>query len=202
MQALLLATRNRKKCEELQSLLADRDCKLLTVDAFDGDLPDVVEDGATFEANARKKAVTMAAASGLLTLADDSGLEVKALQGAPGVYSARYAGAPCSDARNNEKLLRALEGVADRAARFRCVIALATPEGGCATVEGICKGRIGLVMQGTHGFGYDPLFVPDGFTRSFAELSASEKQRISHRGIALRTACAAWCQHGRFRLPA
>ncbi len=201
MQKLLLATRNRKKCEELQALLVDTTCKLLSVDEVGKALPEVVEDGLTFVDNARKKAIQMAQASGLMTLADDSGLEVRALNGAPGVYSARYAGTPCSDIRNNEKLLGALAGMTDRTARFRCVIALASPDGVCATVEGICQGQIGWEAHGAGGFGYDPLFIPNGFSRRFAELSPQEKQAISHRGQALRAALAAWYKEGSFLLP-
>lgn len=184
---LLIATRNRKKLQEIQEILAHPGLTLVDVDEV-GDLPDVEEDGVTFEANAMKKARVLAHASGMLTLADDSGLEVDALNGAPGVYSARYAGEPSNDAANNAKLMAALEGVENRRARFRCVIALATPDGVCSTVDGCCEGRIATRPGGAGGFGYDPLFIPDGYTQSFGELGAEIKHRISHRGAALRAA--------------
>jgi XTP/dITP diphosphohydrolase len=188
---LLIATRNAHKMEEIRAILTLPGIDILAADAVPG-LPDVVEDGDTFEANATKKAVELAAASGMITMADDSGLEVDVLDKAPGVYSARYAGEPSDDAANMRKLLSALEGVTDRTARFRCAIALATPDGVSRTVEGRCEGRIALAPRGEHGFGYDPLFVPDGFDQTFAELDAAAKHRISHRGAALKAARAAW----------
>ena len=205
MQAkrLLVATRNPKKLREIQEILGASGMTLLSVADVAGDLPEVVEDGDTFEANAIKKAVTLARASGLLTLADDSGLEVDALGGAPGVYSARYAGEPSCDTANNRKLLGALEGASDRRARFRCVIALAVPDGRAATVDGRCEGRIADAPRGEGGFGYDPLFIPDGHARTFAELGSDVKHRISHRGAALRAAVKAWRQpDGAFGFPA
>jgi len=188
---LLIATRNRKKMAEIAEILSAPGLELLDPEAV-GNLPEVEEDGDTFEANAIKKAVTLARASGMLTLADDSGLEVDALGGAPGVYSARYAGEPSNDAANNAKLLAALEHVDDRSARFRCVIALATPDGQSKTVDGRCEGHMARDAQGSNGFGYDPLFIPDGFVQHFAELDSEVKHRISHRGAALRAARAAW----------
>lgn len=188
---ILVATRNPKKLAEIREILSAPGLELLDPEAV-GDLPEVEEDGDTFEANAIKKAVTLARASGMLTLADDSGLEVDALGGEPGVYSARYAGEPSDDAANNAKLLAALQGVTNRRGRFRCVIALATPDGECATVDGRCEGHIADAPQGQGGFGYDPLFIPDGFSQSFGELAAAIKHRISHRGAALRAAREAW----------
>jgi XTP/dITP diphosphohydrolase len=155
-------------------------------------LPEVVEDAATFEGNAMKKARELGVAGGLWTLADDSGLEVFALGGAPGVYSARYAGVEADHAANNAKLLAALQGIADRRAQFRCVLALYRPDGSTACVEGVCKGRIALQPDGSNGFGYDPLFIPDGYDQTFAALSLEEKNRISHRAIALKAARKAW----------
>jgi XTP/dITP diphosphohydrolase len=125
-------------------------------------------------------------------MADDSGLEVEALDGAPGVYSARYAGEHCSYADNNRKLLRELAGKENRAARFRTVIALSDPEGSVQTVDGECAGVIIEELRGTNGFGYDPLFVPAGYTKTFAELDSEEKNRISHRARALHKAHDAW----------
>ena len=189
---LLIATRNAHKLTEIRRIFNLPG--LETVSAFDfPDVPDVVEDGETLEANAVKKAVTLALATNLYALADDTGLEVNALDGAPGVYSARYAGENADYAANNRKLLAELDGVADRAAQFRCVIALAEPNGRAQFVEGVCPGRIAHEARGTNGFGYDPLFIPDGFDRTFAELSSDEKNRISHRGRALDAARRAWC---------
>jgi XTP/dITP diphosphohydrolase len=167
---LLIATRNAHKLEEIRAILELPGLDILSVDDVPG-LPEVIEDRDTFEGNATKKAVELAAASGLLTMSDDSGLEVDALDGAPGVYYSRYAGEPSNDAANNKKLLAALEDGSDRTARFRCAIALATPEGRSQTVDGSCEGVIGLTPKGDQGFGYDPLFVPNGVKCTFAELS-------------------------------
>ncbi len=185
---VLVATRNRGKLSELRRLLGQRGVEL--VGTAELGLPDVLEDGDTFEANAIKKATELARASRLLTLADDSGLEVDALHGGPGVYSARYGGG--TDEGNVRKLLRALENVSEgaRAARFRCVLALvdpADPEGEqLETTAGVCEGRIALAPRGGAGFGYDPVFIPAGETRTMAELSPEEKDARSHRGAACR----------------
>ena len=150
----------------------------------------MVEDGATYADNALLKARSYAARSGLLTLADDSGLEVDALGGAPGVRSARYAGEDASDAQRCALLLRNLEGVPDeaRTARFRCVIALAWPDGRTALAEGVCDGRISQALSGAHGFGYDPIFFVPEYGRTMAELPSEVKNRISHRARAARAA--------------
>jgi len=202
MQTILLATRNRKKLAELQGLLSGSgtQCRFVTIDEVNASLPEVEEDGETFEANARKKAMVLAAASGLLTLADDSGLAVDALAGAPGVRSARFAGEPANDQRNNQYLLETLHGVQDRAAQFHCVLALAMPDGRCQTVSGICRGALLQECSGTGGFGYDPLFVPEGYDRTFAEIGTDAKGRISHRAKALQAAFERWLEHGVFRL--
>ncbi len=186
---LLIATRNRKKKAELQEILADWEVNLVSLDELEG-MPEVDEDGTTFAANALKKARTIAEISGLTTLADDSGLMVDALSGAPGIFSARFAGPGCSDADNNDKLLSLLHEVpeAERTARFVCVIAVAIPGGEAETVEGICEGRIIAGPRGQKGFGYDPLFIPAGFTSTFAELGEETKNQISHRGRALQAA--------------
>lgn len=188
---LVIATRNAHKLEEIRAIF---DFQGLDVhSAFDfPEIPDVVEDADTFEGNASKKAVEIAKATGCWSLADDSGLEVEALDGAPGVYSARYAGEPCSYEKNNEKLLLELAGNTKRAARFRTVIALSDPEGSVKTVEGFCSGKIIDELRGTNGFGYDPLFVPEGFGKTFAELESSVKNKISHRANALKAAHSAW----------
>jgi XTP/dITP diphosphohydrolase len=188
---LIIATRNAHKLEEIQAIFDFKNLEVLS--AFDfPDIPDVVEDGDTLEANAIKKAVEIAKATNCWAMADDSGLEVDALDGAPGIYSARYAGEPCDYAANNEKLLRELADEEDRSARFRTVIALSDPEGNIKTVAGACPGRIIEELRGTNGFGYDPLFVPEGHTETFAQLSSEVKNRISHRARALQKAHDAW----------
>jgi XTP/dITP diphosphohydrolase len=189
---ILVATRNRHKLDEIRAILNIPGVQLVGADEVSGLPEEVVEDADTFAGNAVKKARELCAASGLWTLADDSGLEVDALGGEPGVRSARYAGEPSNAAANNARLLRALAGVGNRAARFRCVLALAAPDGRIWTVDGRCEGRIGLAEAGCGGFGYDPLFIPDGHRLTFAELPAAEKNRISHRGAALAAAVQAW----------
>ena len=188
---IVIATRNPGKLKELRALLGVPGLEWRSALDYP-EVPDVVEDGDTFEANAIKKAEALSRATGGWALADDSGLEVDALGGEPGVRSARYAGEPADPAANNAKLLHALEGRTDRRARFRCVIALAGPGVPTATVEGACEGRIVTEPRGTGGFGYDPLFVPDGYEETFAELPAETKNSISHRGRALARAREAW----------
>lgn len=185
MMRLTLATTNMGKVREIERVLAALPVNVESVAA--GDLPPVVEDGETFTENACKKARHYAQHTGCLALADDSGLEVDALQGRPGVHSARYAGDAANDEMNNNKLLEALRDVPaeQRTARFRCVLAVAAPDGRCVTAEGICAGTIAFAPRGGQGFGYDPLFLlPDG--RTMAELSVTEKNVISHRGQALK----------------
>jgi XTP/dITP diphosphohydrolase len=186
---LLISTRNNKKKIELQSILSTWDVKLLTLDDFEG-LPEIEEDGTTFVENALKKARIIAQLTNCTTLADDSGLVVDALGGAPGVYSARFAGLDADDSDNNRRLLELMKDIEEdqRTARFICVIAVAAPTGLVKTVEGVCEGRIETAGRGEGGFGYDPLFVPEGFTKTFAELTEDEKNRISHRGRALQEA--------------
>ncbi|MFH0953202.1 MAG: XTP/dITP diphosphatase [Verrucomicrobiota bacterium] len=188
---IVIATRNRHKLAEIREIFQVPGLEIVSALDFP-DIPDVEEDGPTFEANAVKKAVTLARATGLWSLADDSGLEVDALGGRPGVLSARYAGEPVSYPANNRKLLGELDGVGDRRARFRCVIALSSPDGKACTVEGRCEGRIGQEERGRRGFGYDPVFLPEGHTVTFAEMEPGAKNAISHRGRALRKAAAAW----------
>lgn len=188
---LVIATRNPHKLEEIRAIFNFQGLEVLS--AFDfPEIPDVVEDAETFEGNANKKAVEIAKATGCWALADDSGLEVDALNGAPGVYSARYAGEPCSYENNNTKLLNDLAGREDRSARFRTVIALSDPEGNVKNVAGACEGSMIEELRGTNGFGYDPLFVPEGYSETFAELDASIKNKISHRANALKAAQEAW----------
>jgi XTP/dITP diphosphohydrolase len=188
---LIIATRNAHKLEEIQAIFEFKNLEVLS--AFDfPDIPDVIEDGDTLEANAIKKAVEIAKATNCWAMADDSGLEVTALDGAPGVYSARYAGEPCSYSNNNDKLLRELTDKSDRSAQFRTVVALSDPEGNVQTQEGACPGQIIEELRGINGFGYDPLFVPEGYTETFAELDSDVKNRISHRARALHKAHEAW----------
>ena len=188
---LLIATRNRHKLDEIRAILDVPHLDLVSSLDFP-EVPDVIEDGTTLEANAVKKAVELHRATGLWTIADDSGVEVDALGGAPGVYSARYAGELCNHANNIAKMLAELGGRPDRTARFRCVMALTGPGFPPQTVEGRIEGRITLAPRGTGGFGYDPIFVPDGYDRTFGELDADTKNRISHRANALAAARAAW----------
>jgi XTP/dITP diphosphohydrolase len=190
---LLVASGNAKKLRELTSQLQHLEIEIVTPDGAGG-LPEVVEDQPTFRGNAAKKAVSAARARGLWSLADDSGLEVEALGGAPGVLSARFSGAHGDDAANNELLLEKLRGVPFhlRGARFVCALALARPDGSVALeIEGTVSGRILDAPRGTHDFGYDPLFLftEPGYAetnRGFAELEPHEKARVSHRGRALR----------------
>jgi XTP/dITP diphosphohydrolase len=184
---VVLATRNRSKVVEIVDALHLEGVRFESL-ADHPNAPEVVEDGDTFEANARKKAREIAAATGLPALADDSGLVVDALDGAPGVRSARFAGDSADDDANRVELLKRVNGVAEekRTARFVCVLALALPSGEEMVVEGVCEGRILTEERGSGGFGYDPLFVADGFTRTFAEMTRAEKAALSHRGRALR----------------
>jgi XTP/dITP diphosphohydrolase len=184
---LVLASKNKGKLRELETMLAGSSWELCSVADFP-ELPPVVEDGQTFRENAVKKALTVAEILKEWTLADDSGLEVDALGGAPGVYSARFAGEPGDDRKNNEKLLRLLAGVPSeqRTARFRCVLALASPEGEVWTTERTCEGLIGLAPRGDQGFGYDPLFYLPELGVTMAELPEEKKNEISHRGKAMR----------------
>jgi XTP/dITP diphosphohydrolase len=176
---LNVATGNAHKIREISEILPD-------FEVVAADPGDIEENAPDFSGNAFIKARALAPkCRGEWCMADDSGLEVAALGGAPGVRSARYAGEPCDTAANNRLLLENLSGVSDRAARFVCSIALISPSGEEFSVEGRCGGRILEAAAGTDGFGYDPLFLPDGYDRSFAELSSAEKNAISHRGRAL-----------------
>ncbi len=188
---LLVATRNRDKLKEINAILADLQLEIVSAGEIRG-LAEVVEDGATIRDNAVKKAVETAKAAKMLTLADDTGLEVDVLDGQPGVRSARFAGDDVSYHENNKKLLRLMDGVPleKRTARFRCVAALADENGLVDTVEGICNGTIITDERGGGGFGYDPLFIPDGQVKTFAELPPEVKNRISHRAKAVQKAWA------------
>ena len=185
---LVIATRNAGKLKEITALLGD-DVDIRSLEAYP-DAPEVEEDGDTFEANALKKARTISAHTGQITLADDSGLEVDALDGAPGIHSARFAGIDASDDENNRKLLDLLHDIVehDRSARFRCVLALVTPQGGEQTVTAAWEGRILTEPRGQQGFGYDPLFYSPAHGVTSAELPTAEKNKVSHRGKALDAA--------------
>lgn len=186
---LLVATTNSGKFREVSDFLKSLPFKIVSL-ADLCDPPVVTEDGATFEENAVKKARALAEFSGLLTLADDSGLEVDALNGAPGIYSARYAGAECDDNKNNEKLLSELRSVSEekRTARFVCALALCSPGSKRIpdwSVREICEGRIAVSLKGEHGFGYDPLFFYPPMNKTFGEIERNTKAMVSHRGKAL-----------------
>lgn len=181
-----LATKNGKKLAELSRILAPLGVTVKCESDFDYTIPDVEETGTTFEENALLKARSGMQATGLAAIADDSGLCVDALGGAPGIYSARFAGEPTDNEKNNEKLLALLDGLPQekRAARFVCCVACVFPDGTSFTVRGECEGKIAFAPQGERGFGYDPLFLSE--LGSFGQLSAEEKDSISHRGKALR----------------
>lgn len=182
---LLLATRNKGKIKEITEVFGVLGWE---IEGLPPDAPEVIEDGTTFEENARKKAETIAALYQTAALADDSGLEVEALDGRPGVYSARYAGENANDEENNRKLLSEMADIpaADRHARFVCVLALARPGEATVTVRGECKGEILTKPMGTGGFGYDPLFFVQEYGKTLAELSLADKNKISHRAKAIR----------------
>lgn len=182
---IVLATRNAGKVYEMKSLLSGLPVKLISAGDLEG-APDVEEDAQTLQGNAAKKARALYEFTGLPSLADDTGLEVSALGGAPGVRSARYAGERAEDAANRKLLLRNLKDAEDREARFRTVVAFIDADGAMHYFEGICPGEIVHEERGSGGFGYDALFVPDGRDLTFAELPLEDKNTISHRGRALR----------------
>ena len=181
--SLVLATRNAGKVAEMRDLLEDLPVRLIAAGDVEG-APEVEEDAATLAGNARKKAKALYECTGFPALADDTGLEVRALGGAPGVYSARYAGPACDATANRTKLLEELADEEDLQAQFRTVVAFVAGEE-VHYFEGICSGSITREERGSEGFGYDAIFQPDGFGQTFAELPADEKNRISHRGRAL-----------------
>jgi XTP/dITP diphosphohydrolase len=187
---LVVATRNQGKLREIRHLLEDDgQIRVRGLDEFPG-VPEIEEDGHTFAENARKKAQTVARLTGCLTLADDSGLEVEALGGMPGVHSARFAGEQADDAANNRKLLDLLKTAPAEArqAAFVCVMALCRPDGECCFFQGKLEGLMAEAPRGSGGFGYDPLFLVPEFGLTLAELPLDAKNRISHRGQALRQA--------------
>jgi XTP/dITP diphosphohydrolase len=182
---LVIATRNPGKTGEIRELLADFPIRIKNLEEF-GSIPPVEEDGKTFDENAYKKASFVSKVLGLPTLADDSGLVVEALNGAPGVLSARYAGEHATDAERCLKLLDAMRGLTQRRAAFECVISIAVPTGTALTYEARCEGVIAEAPAGENGFGYDPIFYYPPLQKTFAELTRAEKSRVSHRGKALQ----------------
>ncbi|MFQ5866615.1 MAG: XTP/dITP diphosphatase [bacterium] len=186
MLEIVLATRNRDKIREIKKILHGINARFLSLDDFSG-CPEVVEDGETLEANAKKKALVVSQDTKKVSLAEDSGLEVEALGGAPGIRSARFAGDNVTHEDNNRKLLNLMEKLPleERRAKFRCVAALGKPDGGVVTCEGVCEGIIAFEMKGESGFGYDPLFLLPSYGKTFAELGQEVKNRISHRAQAL-----------------
>ncbi len=190
-KTLLIATRNRDKVREISEKLQGLGLRIMSLLDFP-EIPDVVEDGATIEENALKKAYAGFGATGLTTIADDTGLEVEALQGAPGVYSSRYAGEKASYADNRRKLLHEMKGIPPekRGAAFRTVVVI-YDEDGFELVEGRCDGAITSEERGEAGFGYDPVFLIPGFGLTFAEMPLERKNRISHRGLAVEKAIKA-----------
>jgi XTP/dITP diphosphohydrolase len=185
---IAIASRNAHKLREVTRICADWPVAWLTIDDHGGPWPEVEETGSTYLENARLKGVAVAAALDLPALADDSGIEVDALGGRPGPRSARFAGEDATDERNLQELIRSLKGVpaSGRTARYRCVALLAHPDGRELYAEGVCEGTLVSKPRGAGGFGYDPIFVPAGWDRTMAELTDDEKDRISHRGRALR----------------
>lgn len=186
MIEIVLATRNSDKVREIRKILKGR--KFLSLKDFP-EIPEIKEDGKTLEENAIHKAEVVAGFTGKTALADDSGLEVEALGGMPGVISARFAGENVSYTENNRKLLKLMSGNHKRSAKFRCIVAMARPGAKTIIREGVCRGRIANEPRGRDGFGYDPVFIVSGLQKTFAELPESEKNSISHRAKALRKLC-------------
>lgn len=184
---LVLATRNIHKAKEIRAYLDDLGYHILTLEDFPS-IPEIDEDGKSYEENAMKKAVAVSESTGKMALADDTGLEVDTLQGQPGLFSARFAGEGVSYADNRKKLLSLMKDISPsrRTARFRCVMVLAMPGGETRTVEGVVDGSITLKEQGEEGFGYDPVFYLPELGKTLAQLTLGEKNRVSHRGRALK----------------
>lgn len=186
-KVIVAASRNKHKIEEIEAITKKFGMSIISRDEAGVPPVEIVEDGETFEENSFKKADEIMKLCGKITLADDSGLMVDYLGGAPGVYSARFAGEDGNDEKNNDKLLKLLDGVPakERTAKFVSVITMVYPDGTVLSARGECPGRIITVQTGDGGFGYDPLFVPDGYDKTFAQLTPEEKNAISHRAAAL-----------------
>lgn len=193
MQKIVIATKNKGKVREMAAALQKLPVEVVSLAEF-GQLPDAVEDGKTFEENARIKAAFYQKQTGCACIADDSGLEIEALGGAPGIYSARFAGHHADDTENNKKMVEELKhaGVTESAADYRCALVFIGADGKTFTADGRCDGRVKLAAKGANGFGYDPYFYPEEYPgRTMAELTLEEKQAISHRGKALSELAAA-----------
>ena len=184
---VVLGTRNYGKIAEFRALLKGLSIRMFSFFDFP-DLPKVKEDGKTFKENAEKKAKAIAKATNKIAIAEDSGLVVDFLGGEPGVRSARFSGDNASDKENTRRVLKLLYGVPweQRTARFVCVICAADPNGQTVCSEGVCKGGVGFEMRGTHGFGYDPIFIPNGYKITMAEMDQTQKNKISHRANAMK----------------
>lgn len=189
MKKVVAATSNKGKLLEMREILSSAPIELIAMGEIWNPVPQIDETGFTFFENAFIKADWVYKNSGLWALADDSGLEVDSLGGRPGVFSARFAGESAQTIENNRKLLHEMQNVPalKRTARFRCVVVLKTGPDSFLQSEGVCEGRIGFELCGAAGFGYDPLFIPDGFEKTFAQLSSAEKHQLSHRGKALKS---------------
>ncbi|MCS7258126.1 MAG: XTP/dITP diphosphatase [candidate division WOR-3 bacterium] len=190
MKKIILATNNLHKVQEIKEILHNIDWELVPLPQLIKDFH-VFEDGQSYAENAIKKAESVARYFNQIALGEDSGLEVDVLNGAPGIFSARFAGEPVSYDNNIKKLLNLLEGVPEekRTARFRCVCAIAFPyelKKPTVIFEGVCEGKIAFSLRGNRGFGYDPIFIPQGYNKTFAEMTSEEKNRISHRALALK----------------
>tara|TARA_B100000427_G_scaffold111117_1_gene92124 strand:- start:4068 stop:4670 length:603 start_codon:yes stop_codon:yes gene_type:complete len=184
----IIFTNNSKKCDELQAILVDQAIHVMRYKEVVGHEIDVVEDGVTFEENALKKVRALSHLKDDIKLADDSGIEVDCLDGNPGIYSARYGGEGLTDQERCGYLLNQIKDKSNRKAQFRCVIAMIFPDGTEQVTEGVVKGTLTQDIRGNSGFGYDPLFIPDGYDQTFAELGPEIKYQISHRGQALAKA--------------
>ncbi|NNK84360.1 MAG: XTP/dITP diphosphatase [Desulfobacterales bacterium] len=182
--SIVIATTNKGKTAEIEEMLRDFPVQIKNLQDF-GPIPEIVEDGETFDENAYKKASVTARILGIPSLADDSGLVVESLGGAPGVHSARWAGENATDQQRCKKLLKQMNGQTNRKAAFECVISIAVPTGPALTYEGRCEGLIAETPHGSNGFGYDPVFFYPPLKKTFAEISRAEKSRVSHRGKAL-----------------
>lgn len=187
MKKILIATKNKGKATEFKRFFANYQMDTISLLDLSDDIPDIEETGTTFAENAGLKAEQISSMFNVPVLADDSGLIVDALDGRPGIYSARYAGASKRDQDNNEKVLHELinTSLEERTARFICVLALARPQEETVYVTGYCEGKIAFSETGANGFGYDPIFIPVGYTKTMAEITAEEKAKISHRGKAI-----------------
>ncbi len=183
--SIVIATRNKGKTAEIRNFLKDFPVIVKNLDDF-GPIPEIDEDGETFDDNAYKKSSMTAMILGIPALADDSGLVVEALDGAPGVHSARYGGENLTDQERVTKLINEMDGIENRDAAFKCVISIAVPTGAALTYEAQCKGLITHEPKGENGFGYDPIFFSPFYEKTFAELTMEEKSRVSHRGKALK----------------